>query len=256
MQRLDKIVLVTGGFDPIHSGHIDYFKSAKELGDLLIVGLNSDEWLTRKKGQPFMSFNERKYILENLSMIDSVIDFVDDDDSSKNAIYKLRNKFPNSHIIFANGGDRNKDNILEKKVTDSNLSFAFGVGGENKKNSSSWILNNWEHRIEKRQWGFYKILNDKKIYKVKELVIEPNKSLSMQKHFKRNEFWFILSGKCDVVTLYNDTKTIVTKKQNETYAVKSEVYHQLQNNYKENCHVLEVQYGTECVESDIERQDA
>ena len=51
------VVLVTGGFDPIHSGHIQYFKRAKELGDVLIVGVNSDEWLTRKKGRPFMNIN-------------------------------------------------------------------------------------------------------------------------------------------------------------------------------------------------------
>ena len=54
-----KVVLVTGGFDPLHSGHIEYFKAAKQLGDKLVVGLNSNEWLTRKKGRPFMPFHER-----------------------------------------------------------------------------------------------------------------------------------------------------------------------------------------------------
>ena len=49
-----KLVLVTGGFDPLHSGHIDYFREAKKLGDKLVVGVNSDDWLTRKKGRPFM----------------------------------------------------------------------------------------------------------------------------------------------------------------------------------------------------------
>ena len=60
------IVLVTGGFDPLHSGHIEYFKAAKELGDHLVVGVNSDEWLTRKKGRPFMSFDERCAIIKEL----------------------------------------------------------------------------------------------------------------------------------------------------------------------------------------------
>ena len=60
-----KIVLVTGGFDPIHSGHIEYFKAAKQLGDKLVVGINSDKWLTRKKGRPFLSFEERKIVIEN-----------------------------------------------------------------------------------------------------------------------------------------------------------------------------------------------
>ena len=60
-----KIVLATGGFDPLHSGHISYLKSARELGDKLIVGLNSDDWLTRKKGRPFMPYKERAAIVEN-----------------------------------------------------------------------------------------------------------------------------------------------------------------------------------------------
>jgi len=61
-----KIVLVTGGFDPLHSGHIEYFKAAKNLGDKLIVGLNSDAWLSRKKGRAFMPCNARVAIIENL----------------------------------------------------------------------------------------------------------------------------------------------------------------------------------------------
>ena len=72
-----KVVIVSGGFDPIHSGHIAYFKSAKELGDKLIVALNSDEWLVNKKGKFFMPFSERKAIIENILFVDLVIDFVD-----------------------------------------------------------------------------------------------------------------------------------------------------------------------------------
>jgi D-beta-D-heptose 7-phosphate kinase/D-beta-D-heptose 1-phosphate adenosyltransferase len=63
-----KIIIVSGGFDPLHSGHIAYFKSAKELGDKLVVALNSDEWLIKKKGKFFMPFLERKAIVENLVM--------------------------------------------------------------------------------------------------------------------------------------------------------------------------------------------
>ena len=82
-----KIIVVSGGFDPIHSGHIAYFESAKKLGDKLIVALNSDQWLVDKKGKFFMTFNERKSIIENLSMVDDVIDFEDDDvGSATNAL--------------------------------------------------------------------------------------------------------------------------------------------------------------------------
>ena len=96
-----KISIVSGGFDPIHSGHIAYFESAKSHSDLLIVALNSDEWLVRKKGKPFMSFEERKKIIENLVMVDSVIDFEDDiSGSATNAILKVKNLYPDDEIIF------------------------------------------------------------------------------------------------------------------------------------------------------------
>ena len=77
-----KIVLVTGGFDPLHSGHIEYLKAAKQLGDELIVGINSDAWLTRKKGRSFMPWNERLCIVNNLSMVDEVYTFTEAINSS------------------------------------------------------------------------------------------------------------------------------------------------------------------------------
>ena len=90
------VVLVTGGFDPIHSGHIQYFKRAKELGDVLIVGVNSDEWLTRKKGRPFMNINERMRIVSELRVVDYVIRYNDDDNSSCMAIKQTRELFPDA----------------------------------------------------------------------------------------------------------------------------------------------------------------
>ena len=77
-----KIIIVSGGFDPIHSGHIAIFKEARALGDKLVIALNSDEWLINKKGAYFMPFNERRAVLENLSFVDMVIDFADDDKGS------------------------------------------------------------------------------------------------------------------------------------------------------------------------------
>lgn len=140
------IVLVTGGFDPIHSGHIAYLNAARELGDMLIVGLNSDEWLIRKKGKSFLPIDERNEIVRNLKAVDqTIIGFNDDDGSARDAIRKVRFLNPDAHIIFANGGDRSAVNIPEMDMQDSNMSFSFGVGGETKKNSSSWILKNWNH---------------------------------------------------------------------------------------------------------------
>ena len=137
------IVLVTGGFDPIHGGHIDYFNAAKQLGDILIVGVNSNTWLERKKGQYFMHITERVQIIENLRMVDSCILFNDDDNSAVEAIKNVKALYPNCRIIFANGGDRTKDNIPEMVFDD--VEFVFGVGGTDKKNSSSDILRKWKN---------------------------------------------------------------------------------------------------------------
>ena len=138
-----KIAVVSGGFDPIHSGHIDYISEAKENADYLIVALNSDHWLSKKKGRPFMEFSERKQILESIKYVDEVIDFDDTDGSCINALEKIKATYLDASIFFCNGGDRSEDNIPEKNV--EGIKFIFGVGGTNKKNSSSWILKNWQY---------------------------------------------------------------------------------------------------------------
>ena len=134
-----RVVIVSGGFDPIHSGHIEHFKEAKKLGDILIVGLNSDAWLTRKKGKPFMPIEERLAVIRELRMVDSAVAFNDDDNSSVDLIKKALVLFDD--VLFANGGDRTQDNIPEIDAFDKDprVQFAFGVGGTHKKNSSSWI---------------------------------------------------------------------------------------------------------------------
>ncbi len=138
-----KVVIVSGGFDPIHSGHIAHFKEAKKLGDILIVGLNSDEWLTRKKGKPFMPIEERMAVIRELRMVDSAVAFNDDNNSSIDLINKALVLFDD--VLFANGGDRTQDNIPEIDAFDKDprVQFAFGVGGTHKQNSSSWILKKW-----------------------------------------------------------------------------------------------------------------
>jgi len=138
-----KIAVVSGGFDPIHSGHIDYISEAKENADYLIVALNSDHWLSKKKGRPFMEFSERKQILESIKYVDEVIDFDDTDGSCINALEKIKATYLDASIFFCNGGDRSEENIPEKNV--EGIKFIFGVGGTNKKNSSSWILKNWQY---------------------------------------------------------------------------------------------------------------
>ena len=254
-----KVVLVTGGFDPLHSGHIEYFKAAKKLGDKLIVGVNSDAWLTRKKGRPFMPFNERVAIIKELAVVDKVIGFDDSDDSACQAIFHTMSTNTGT-IVFANGGDRTNTTTPEYATYGGHpaVEFAFGVGGENKANSSSWILDEWKTQKTERDWGYWRVLDHKpeKGYKVKELVIYPGKSLSDQKHFKRLEEWKILEGVVKMDTEYNGLQdSLHLKPSTMTYTIGKEVWHKASNPGDTNAHILEVQWGSECVEEDIERRD-
>ena len=249
-----KISVVSGGFDPIHSGHISYINAAKKYGEYLIVALNSDEWLVAKKGKAFMPFEERKAILENLKSVDEVIDFADDDKgSAMNALHKVKDKYPNASITFCNGGDRGKDNITEMAI--QGIKFEFSVGGDDKKNSSSWILKNWQGGSEKRIWGkFFNLYQDNKM-KLKELVINPNKGMSLQRHFKRDEIWFVSQGQC--IVNFSEKSSSQTKefhlRKHDSFSVKKNEWHQITNPFNEECKIIEVQYGEKIDEDDIER---
>ena len=144
-----KVSLVTGGFDPIHSGHIAYFERAKDLSDYLVVGINTNEWLTRKKGQYFLPWIERAEIIRHFDMVDAVISWDDEDDSAIGAISKCLEI--SEKVIFCNGGDRIKSNIPEVigYGDDPRVEFKFAIGGEDKMNSSSWILNDYFQRQKK-----------------------------------------------------------------------------------------------------------
>ena len=249
-----KISIVSGGFDPIHSGHIAYLKSARKLSDYLIVALNSDEWLINKKKKVFMSFEERKNILINIECVDEVIGFEDDEEGSCiDALNKIKENYPNDKLIFCNGGDRDKNNIPEMAV--KNISFKFGVGGSGKENSSSWLLKNWKHESEQRVWGLFYNLFDSDDVKVKELIIKPQKGMSFQRHKKRNEIWLVSKGSCEVLYSRNnpDLKEKVVLNKFDKFMISKGDWHQITNPYKEDCHIIEIQYGDAVIEEDIER---
>lgn len=244
-----KVVLVTGGFDPLHSGHIEYFKAARRLGNLLVVGINSDEWLARKKGQAFMPASERRAIIENIYQVHRVIEFDDADNTAIDAIRKVKELFPMYKVVFANGGDRTANNIPEMVFDD--VEFAFGVGGEDKKNSSSWILQEWKAPRVERTWGYYRVLHDISGTKVKELTVDPGQKLSMQRHQHRAEFWFVAEG---TATVKWDEHGHTTIKKHGTDVIYKEEWHQLINNTDQPLKIIEIQYGEACDESDIERR--
>lgn len=254
----ENIVLVTGGFDPVHSGHLTLFHEARKLGDKLIVGVNSDDWLARKKGRSFMPINERVSIIQNLKMVDEALLFDDTDGSAKQAIANVRRLFPTAKIIFANGGDRTKDNIPEMDVTDKNLEFVFGVGGEQKMNSSRWILEEWKAPKTERLWGYYRVLHENTGVKVKELTVNPGAKLSLQRHFKRAEIWFVSEGTGQVKLSFNDDCRItfgVDLPHFMQYNIPEKVWHQLINPTDKPLKIVEIQYGEDCEEEDIERYE-
>jgi len=130
------VVAVCGGFDPIHVGHIRHLRDAKRLGDILVVMLNDDDWLMKKKDYVFMSFEERKEIIESIRYVDKVVPVIDTDGSVAKTLEKLK---PD---VFAKGGDRKMDNIPKSEIDVCKrlrIKMVFGVGGR-KVQSSSWLV--------------------------------------------------------------------------------------------------------------------
>lgn len=131
-------VVTSGGYDPIHIGHIRCFKKAKKLGDKLIVILNTDKFLKKKKGYIFMPYYERKEIIESIKYVDKVVRCIDKDQSVCKTLESL------NPDIFAKGGDRNLGNIPEKEVCERlGIKMVFTVGG-GKIQSSSWLINKFQ----------------------------------------------------------------------------------------------------------------
>ena len=142
---MNDIILVSGGFDPIHSGHINLIKDASKHGDVVVL-LNSDAWLIQKKGKEFLPYKEREMIMNALKSVIDVIAFDDSDKTCIDGIRKAIEKYPNRKIKFANGGDRNDNTspLPEKVYCEQNkVKVLWGIGGNNKANSSSWILKKW-----------------------------------------------------------------------------------------------------------------
>ena len=143
-----KIIILSGGFDPVHKGHVEMFKAAKFMADQVVLGLNSDDWLTRKKGKPFMDFDERKFILESIKYIDYVFGFDDSDDTACDIIRKvnqLYNTDRSVQVFFGNGGDRTNKSTPEIEYCKKNgVKLLFEVGGGKIQSSSDLIKNSQE----------------------------------------------------------------------------------------------------------------
>lgn len=133
--RDKRYVAVSGGFDPIHVGHIRMIKEAASMGDGVIIIANSDEWLIRKKGYAFMSYKERQEILYSIKGVVDVFEAKDDDGTVCESLRLIK------PAVFANGGDRKKGNVPEYQVCNElGIEMRFGVGGSEKPQSSSWLV--------------------------------------------------------------------------------------------------------------------
>lgn len=245
---MPKTIIVSGGFYPLHSGHVAYLQAAAKLGDRLVVGVNSDAWLIVKKSRSFMPLKERLSVIRALGCVNEAMSFDDSDGTALKLIEAVKTKYPQDQIVFANGGDRTKGNIPERAAT--GVEFVFGVGGRDKRNSSSWLLDNWQAPRTEKAWGHYRVFHDADNVKVKELVVDPHLSLSVQRHRHRSEHWHVVQG--TAVARVGDRTHLLN--QHGTVDIPCGQWHQLSNPTNTVLRVLEIQYGKSCDEQDIERQ--
>jgi cytidyltransferase-like protein len=216
------MVLVSGGFDPYHDGHAELIERAGQHGEV-VVALNSDAWLTRKKGAPFMPWEARRRVLQSVRGVVSVYPVNDDDGTVVEALRTLRPDY------FANGGDRAAGNTPEVACCQElGIRLLFGLG--EKIRSSSALVHGL--KID-RGWGTYRVLAEGPDFKVKLLEVRPGCATSLQLHRKRYEHWELLDS-------------------GGYRRVDVGAPHRLANSSDLPLRVLELQVGR-CEEADIER---
>ncbi len=243
-----KTVVVSGGFDPVHIGHLQLFEEAKKLGDYLIVIVNSDKFLQEKKNFVFMPLIERKKIILGFSCVDEVIDSIDEDHTVRKTLQKLSS---NRKIdIFANGGDRrNLKDIPEYEICKKNkIEMVFDVGG-GKIQSSSDLTKQFNNYKEKRPWGYFENLFEDDFFLVKKLSIKSGEKLSLQFHNHRTENWTIVKGSGKIKI----DETESSAKYGDTFTIGPEEIHTIENTGKDDLEVIEVQLGKILSEDDITR---
>ena len=252
MSKKYDYALVSGGFDPVHLGHLELIKGAKLIAEKVIVLLNSDKWLKRKKGKPFMNEKQRTEILLEFSSVDEVIVQDDDNDDSSNiAIENFSIKHPNKKICYCNGGDRNQiKEILEGKICkELGMDLKFGVGGNNKIESSSNLTKNYLADVEMRPWGQFHVIAKGQGYQVKEIIVNQNSRQSLQKHEYRSECWQIINGRCQIQL----GKEVMQLSKGENIFIPQGIFHRVENIADNELIFVEIQIGDRIEEEDIIR---
>ncbi|MDO8576689.1 MAG: adenylyltransferase/cytidyltransferase family protein [bacterium] len=235
-------VAVSGGFDPLHIGHVRMFRAARKLGDKLVVIMNNDNWLRAKKGFTFMPQKERAEIIKSFPFVDKVVlsdhKKGDTDKSVCRILAKVR------PAIFANGGDRVSKNVPEVALCKKlGIKMIFNVGQGGKVQSSSWMISNSRRPASKtvRPWGEYYGWDQGKDWNLKTIYITPKQRLSLQYHHHREEWWLLVEG--DATATVHEGKEVRTipLRKGEVFRVRKGQVHRLSS--KKGGVVVEVAHG-------------
>ena len=244
--KFEGTVVISGGFDPIHIGHLRMIQEASKLGNKLIVIANSDRFLVDKKGYAFMPIEERIEILEGFQGVDKAVESIDEDMTVCKTIEWLAQE--EDIACFANGGDRkNQSDIPESVVCEKyNIEMEFNVGGGKIQSSSSLVGGE-----VLKPWGSYKTFEKGEGYLLKRMTVNPGEILSLQSHDNRSEFWYVVEG---IATVECDEK-IFDIKEYESANIPLKSKHRLSNNSDKVLKVIEVQIGNILSEDDITRYE-
>lgn len=245
-------VAVSGGFDPLHIGHVRMFQEARKLGDKLVVIINNDNWLRLKKGFVFMPERERAELLRSFPFVDRVVITEHEKQDNDMSVTRMLEKLKPS--VFANGGDRGTFNTPEilacKKL---GIKTAFNVGRGGKVQSSSWMIRDAIRAASRsvRPWGEFYGWNKGKDWYLKTIHIKPNKRLSLQYHTRRDECWILVEGDATATIRKNDGSLAQTKlERGEFFCVPLGTHHRLES--KKGAVIVEVALG-DFDENDIVR---
>ena len=258
MQSKEIYILVSGGFDPIHSGHIAMFNDARKHGKLIVI-INNDNFLLKKKGFIFMPHHERTEVIKNLKSVDEVVLAIDDDFTVVKTIEHLSKSGQFNIKYFANGGDRkNSNDIPEADIcAEHGIELIFNIGGNKTQSSSSLVhnlydnmsINRSENNIIPKPWGKYENFIQSEGYLLKKITINPKESLSEQIHNFRNEHWVIVEGSIEIEL----DGGRITANTYEHVMVSRNQLHRIHNPYNKPAVIVEIQYGPIIDEEDIKR---
>jgi cytidyltransferase-like protein len=225
-----RIVAVSGGFDPLHVGHVRMFEEARKLGDRLVVIINNDHWLRSKKGFVFMPQRERAELIRSLPFVDAVV-FTDHkkDDTDRSVCRALKKLRPD---IFVNGGDRFAKNIPEAKLCKQlGIRTVFNVGKGGKVQSSSWMIRDAAKNFVRsvRPWGEFYGWNEGVGWKLKTVHIKAGKRLSLQYHNRRSELWTLVEGDATATVVVGGRGRKVPLVVGQMFAVPVRAVHRLES---------------------------